>query len=135
MKMRTFFFLMSLMLVSPLMAKSPAKADSQSEVIRLVVNYGDQVSRFEISNEGKTGRVSLQQNRQPLQSKSLQEDEINHLKERIGKLPQLTNDISLCPRSYIQLTAKNHNKKGCIGGQNAIAKELQEFANLLSAKF
>ena len=137
MKAKIYFVLISLFLSSVVFAK-PAKTKARApagESIFLTVNYGDRFSQFEIVQEGKGGKIILQQNERPPRTKSLTVSEVEYLKEKIEKLPSLTNDISLCPRSFVQLTAKKHNKIGCIGGQNAIAKELQGFANLLSSQF
>ncbi len=139
MRIKTIFFSVVILMSSLVVAKPSVtdknKKSPQGEVIRLVVHYGDKISRFEILDEGKTGKLSLQQNQMPEYSKTLTAKEVSYLKERIDKMPAITNDTSLCPRRYIHLSAKKHDKLGCIGGQNAVAKELLDLANLLSTQF
>lgn len=100
-----------------------------------VVRYGDKISKFELRCEDKI--FSFAADGQKAKKTKLSDDNYKFLNEKAAENLNLSkNDISLCPRNFIEISGRLNGKIlkniACIASKNKTTKSFTEFVNTLN---
>ncbi len=109
---------------------------NQNQNVQLKVLYGEKETLFVVIREPKGGAsVSFKNNYGQSGLRKISKTNFDYVKREIASLPGPTNEKEFCTNRYIEVQMNNRTMLGCLGAPNAVAKKMQNLANLLSLLF